>query len=435
MINFAEHVTACTLLSEAYYANRIDIAIRTAEARWPGEGRIVGFRPGRVSSGGYAFRIDGEQTVRVFVTGVSNRAMSQNMALGYANPIDEGQAGRWNRHARLDAGDLWDNQLREMLRPHDRVHLYGHSAGGAVVEAAAVLVRRALPDTDVRIITYGAPCPSEGGACLPMALSDRQRFMSWNDPVPLIPFASVAMGDLIILYAANATPARGQLNGPAPWQFRQPPGGLRIRGGTISANELPYVLDRQLERVNDWVNQVPASGIAHDINIYRSEFSQLLREYPVGWERAPRSTIPARQGMEPIQVVMPFDLPWQRGVDLVMPMVIRPNGIASDVAGSTLGQASITREKTMFLKLGPRLKFKKVKVGQTWQVMLGDAIVLVADQKKVPGAFVRHANRMVRSIGDTNTIWADAFLAAMMNLFQVAAVDATQSRPLMRVDF
>jgi len=161
----------------------------------------------------------------------------------------------------------------------------------------------------------------------------------------------------------------------------------------------------------------------------------LVRQYPDGFETRPTST-GSHGGAVLANVVIPFPLPWAPAApDVVMPVTIDRSGVISDVTGRVVGSSTLGINAMSFLRTSPKIQFKKVKVGNTWQVRWRETIVAVSDPGKTPNALVKRLNNMIRGIGTNNTVYQANLFDALLELFQQASADVRLCRPTMRVDF
>lgn len=385
--------------------------------------------------GQYCISRDNNHTTRLFVAGVYDRRSGETFAGGYTNAVVRSFGPRENLEV-ARAADAIMSRLESFVRQDDVLEFYGHSAGGAVCEAVCLRWVQKYPGRNrIRIDTYGSPCGGTLGTWVSSTSIARNRWMNDGDPVPCVPWVNISSGQMFGLIVVG-TPAERQnlASGLTISDFQQPQPGRRLSADRVRYASYPMLTGNIQEAIAKWIEGDEEAVAAHSLEAYSAAFAShsarttAVDNASIGPARPqPRLAVDAR-------VTMPFTMPWSNTQRVVMPFTIPPTGGTVDVAGLPVANVTVTRRPSVFLKTGKQILFKKVKVGPYWQVEYQGTIVLISDEKKIPTAFVKAANRMIRSIGDANTIYTGAFTSSLVALFQQAATDPAVCRPLMRVD-
>lgn len=274
-----------------------------------------------------------------------------------------------------------------------------------------------------------------------MARDARQRFMLWGDVVPFVPAWTLTQGGLTLLAVGELSVRRAQEVMHGAMVATQPHNGVMVRGRTMERRIDPFAMGPVETQVQRWINGLEAEQVNHSIAEYAAAIRGVNRDLTTG----PRDEVVAiargdvaiaSELVEVHNLVIPFPLPPGpfAGLSPVMPLTIDPAGQVTTVDGRNVGTAVLTGSGTMFLRIGPKTKFRQQKVGRTWQVVRGNSVVAICDDGHKCNAMVKRINGFLASVTTTTTLYSEAFLAELANAFSECAAGPPACRPAMRVD-
>lgn len=433
MADFGKQIRGCQMIHEVYAGTLTTRLAGVLNRLYGVDGQATLNRPLRssISVGGILYNAHG--VCRLFVGGIYGEEMAKAVAYGYSNPAQIRGAGGWHPLAWAEGQSTWENVIRHVVRPNDILELHGHSAGGMIAEVIAKLASIQYPDMRISIDTYGSPCPSHLGVWAPHSRVDRGRWMNTDDPVPMVPWSTLPDGDQIglILFGSQILLPGGE--GPSPHLFRQPAGGHKMRAGRIVDGIWPYTTRSPQNAMERWMRGREDAVEQHAIDTYQEEFRRCESGSPEGWEVVAAASGTVSSAPPPSNVVMPFPLPYPSVENSFVAMRVSPDGIASDPSGTVLGRFTITGGKMGFLKINPRHEFKQVKVGNQWQVRIGQRIVAECDSPHRPRTLVRRLNSALRGIGTYNSINIDELIGGLQDWLTEASQSEEYSRPPVRI--
>jgi len=112
---------------------------------------------------------------------------------GYANFVQafgDTRPTLWNAHAN-DQSRVIATDIQERVTGDRRnILVHGHSQGSCIALATALRMKQAYPDAYVRCITFGGPKCVRGRAVDDLVPIHVTRWMTLNDPVPLVPLTT-----------------------------------------------------------------------------------------------------------------------------------------------------------------------------------------------------------------------------------------------------
>jgi hypothetical protein len=434
MPDFARGRRGAEMIHFAYASSRqpiiVDALRRIFNETRPTEIIIIGTTG--VCHGGIVTRSG--TTVRIFLAGVYHASTRIAMLQGYTAVGYPVNRPTWNVGVKTTGEWYWREVLQNLVRQNDTVELYGHSAGGCVCEFLATILQAQQRGADLAIDTYGSPCPGTASACIPETRIDRQRWMRFDDPVPLVPFAEMPRSIFIAAFLAQFLVGGVEDIVPHPEIFRQPGAGFRIQGDAWSIGWVPIIDGSPIQKVQDWVSGDLAPGTAHDNDVYALTLRHLQQRFGENTNELPSTAPPRQPRPVEINLVMPFVLPYRVSPNDTVTVAIGPNGEVVDSAYRPIGTATIGEPPMSFVKINPKKAFRQVRVGRQWQISIGERVVAVADIPKRPRTLCKRLNGMLRAIGTDNTIYLAELMAGLQEWMTAAAGDEEYSRPTIRVD-
>jgi len=378
--------------------------------------------------------VNSADKVRVFISGIKGKQGATNVALGYAGGSPIPTEPGFNSWLGSDARTIWYFWFREQFRGYKRVEIHGHSAGGVVAEALAKLLSRLYRGVPIDVHTYGSPAPGVSGICVNGEQYTRERWMNQDDAVPLVPWCRLGPNEFMGLYLFGLLSGVPSSQVATPHRFVQPGSGIRMESGRVTSGDNPRISSDPQRQVSLWMEGEEGAVEAHSVDSYFRKMTTYTRDFPAGIRLAPVAEVSEPAADVNVVAVAPFAIPGQVVDSLPVPIRIRADATAVDPQNQAVGTATISEVPMSFLRINPRKAFKLAKVGRTWQVTMGEAVVMVADTPKVPRTIVKRLNGMLRGIGTDNTVRLDAFIAALQNWMTNAASDVTYCKPPMRVD-
>lgn len=214
--------------------------------------------------------INGTESATIISAGVGDVSQGQNLAEGYLNSPLMRQNGGFNRATERDAREVYNRTGGNWRAPRMRVQLYGHSAGGALVECLAKTYERVAQYPPSRIVTYGAPKPGFAGATVERVETERRRWMNAGDPVPMVPSIVIGQTMSILLVMQGLE--------PEPWNCVHGSGGQVLNGVGARPQVDASVIGGAAAQVEEWINRNPDSIAAHSIGQYIRNLTAIVRE-------------------------------------------------------------------------------------------------------------------------------------------------------------
>lgn len=366
--------------------------------------------------------------LNVYATGVSGAIGGAVYFRGYAAGRRR-DFGLFNAEAITQAESIYAN-IRQAIGTSlvDQINWYGYSAGGAIGEAFLRVWRYRNTHTAVMLIdTWGSPAAADSGSYMSVPSGFRHRFFRRNDAVPFLPTTRLRDGSIVSVVQAGHQYVENAA-------YVQPGQGIQLETvGVRYANNPSTNSDNPELALSSWFNSIEPYSSAHRNDAYLRDFQRMLAIYG-GWGPEPTNTEPPSPPITPVEVQVARELlPPRIGAS---PTVVTLNRttIAMNRIGRSPGKMVFGAFPTMYLRVNPKKAFRKVKVGDQWQVRLGEQVVLASDTKYLPAAFVKAGNRMLRSVGLHNTVYLNNLIAGLQDWLQNAAVDETYCKPTMRVD-
>lgn len=406
--------------------------------------RFMG-RPERQSPGDLRIGIvvNEDDIADFFICGIENEGQANLVVRGYTAILPSSPEGTFNSYFWAVAADVFRGaELARNLGGVRAFRLWGHSAGGGVVEVAAkIMDRHGLPIHSV--CTYGAPKPGVSGSCLDNVSTHRNRYMNYNDYVPMIPHAALRRED------PRSIALDVLLRNAAPWRCTHGSGGILV----TSRAQRPAI-DAQGDRsplagVQAWLYGERPVVDAHSIDAYVRVLSSLaVREMPLA--PPPVTTFPplrppVRNALveEPnfvlemgrsgppsspgIGYVLPINIPLpETGVPGVAAIVQADRLLLAD--GSTV---PVTREgrKMAQAKLRGRLKMKYVNAGSAWVVVWNDFLIATFSRPSSAKTFCSAGNRFLRLMRNNGALYMPIFVEAFTSWITIAAAGDPDYQP------
>lgn len=255
----------------------------------------------------------------------------------------------------------------------DNVYLVGHSYGGSVMQALALLLRGS--DSRLRgIWSYGSPRPGTQVMAQGLGYLKHFRFFKEDDPVRWIPPHT---DEASLLDVFGNTPLGVGVNMQV-----QTPTGLGIASdGTVTAGlGDPGPLHAVSLSVYNWcTNAMGFRSVNHSIGEYRRMFFMQIPLKPQG------PAIPASQPLPPTGTLRPREI------------VAQEEAAIPDINAAVANPTSELNQEVRQLPAPiADLRFKRRRDGRIWVVKYGDDIVDVGPGKRRAGRLARVYNRLVK---------------------------------------
>jgi pimeloyl-ACP methyl ester carboxylesterase len=271
----------------------------------------------------------------------------------------------------------------------------GHSQGGAIAWLAAQRMDIFAGVTAVKGISFGAPKPVDAGFRNPRPNTPFCRWMNSDDPVPLLPPATMLPAQMAALGVPGV--ARRLVN------FRQPAGGVVLNeDGTTTTADLPTVATLPaIANFSAWLLNANQGAIAsHQLNTYVNRLNLFIGSHP-----RPAQDRPPMAGPEPVNPLSRADVAraQREGVRAVF----------------AVGEAQQARA----LVIPPSSLFSAFRTGPIWYVALGGQTIAVGPTRKRALGMKNFGNSLLKRLQragyvDTATLTAQLgayFLAAQTN--------------------
>jgi len=372
--------------------------------------------------------------LHVALLGIMNGRQGQIIAGGYADGALTREKQGYHPYAREVAIDIRNNHLRPVLDGHQRINIYGHSAGGLIAESLAHLIHTQIGRATIHLNTYGAPAPFVPGRQEHHSRTTRNRWINRNDPVPFIPAARISPTEYFLLAARGTIPFQSEDNTLVAFSYAQPGLGLAIGGGGCRRQMYPTMTLPVALQMRRWLDDESSATAQHSCATYRNALAFLATEFPNGMPEQSNAPVPQEENIGRVTFALMQGRVASFASRRVEPLVLRQPSSLLDSTNVPIGTYTMEFSTMSFLKINPKKAFRLVRVGRQWQVSCGDRVVAVADTPKRPRTLCKRLNGMLRAVGTDNTIWLAEFIAALQDWMTNAASDETYCRPTMRVD-
>jgi len=311
----------------------------------------------------------------VWCAGTSGRIHVPQLLAGWNSVYDDWQTSYGASGAFYNAGRLLIDTIGpDALAGVNKYYLFGHSYGGACMQAMAAILRSA-GNPDMRIWSYGSPRPGLFRLGTILSSATNTRFYADNDPVRFIPPHSSEVPSLTAL--DNWDLVRGcntQVQCPNGWQ-------LEADGRMVETEGNPTVLHAVAMSIIDW---------CMDLNGFRS-VNHALGNYIARFQAAYTTLNPV------------VDVETSRPREVEEVLTIRQREQIVDVGirdvNTVLHQEPNLNTDYVVPQL-PRnspLRFKRRKVGRIWGVKFGTDVVALGPGKRHAGKLARAFNRAARA--------------------------------------
>lgn len=310
-----------------------------------------------------------------FFAGTSGSIHVPNLIAGWENPYDGPYSERGLSGAFGKAVATYISRLPSgFFASFERAFLIGHSFGGAVAQALAVVMRGQIqPET--RVWSYGSPRPGRVAMQTWLSGVTNTRFYGSDDPVRYIPPHSTENPALAYLTSTNLVQGMDvQVQPPTGWEINEL-GEIRRYEGN------PNVLTAVGLNVASWI--LDEYGL-------RSEYHSLAK-YRDRFNIAYVNSTPPKPPVSPNPVEAPEVLTVRERLqnDVVgEQMLIRD---ATDPAGATAAVEIPTAP------MGSPARYKRKKMGRIWVVQYDGETVAVGPGKRRAGQLARKWNKVLRA--------------------------------------
>lgn len=380
-----------------------------------------------------AVREDG--IIDIFVAGIETQAQAELVIRGYAAVLPGSGRSEPNDFFYAVASDLI--RAMTLLRNFEgaRVHrFWGHSAGGGVCEVAA----KYFPYNNLivhSICTFGAPKPGAPGATNEEGHVHRNRYMHYNDYVPMVPHANLpASGGRSIALSWIYRNA-------APWRCVHGSGGLLLRSSYATPAREAAGDRSPLAGLDSWVAGRLTERDAHSMDNYRAALRAVVDRENEEATANPAGLVAGQLAMgnalvdgpdlvlelaarapasQPgIGLVLPIDIPIPGGDVLPGPAFITPRGV--ERPGGFFVAATLEGGRMAQAKLRGRLRMKYVKAGTNWVVVWNDFLIATFTRPSSAKTFCSAGNRFLRLMRNNGALYMPVFVDAFTSFIGVAA--------------
>lgn len=389
--------------------------------------------PGIRSAFGRSALVWSSAGLRVFVAGISNQRQGITVALGFADGSVARTSEYFNATIWAEMRAWYNRFVQPNIDAVSRVELHGHSAGGAACEALAKMLSHVSLVESINIDTYGAPSPCYAGHAATDYRVSRRRWMNAEDVVPLVPWTTISTGEHIGMYVFGRATGATQEQAANPSRFTQPNIGYRMESYGVVPGQNPRVHGDPLTRMEAWIAGDQAANNAHSIEHYLAKFRAWGREFPAGVPIREVHPLPDRSGPVNVEFAAPLRQPTQTEQVVAVPTRIRLDSIALNSLSQVVGRAIVGVPDMSFLKVNPKRAFRLVRVGNFWNVSIGNQIVIECDEPKTPRTICRRLNSVLRGFGTQNAVNIDALVDGLRTWLDSASQDTATCNPVLRI--
>lgn len=434
------------------------------------------------SSGALLIRFVNATDWFLFVAGTSTRRHGYNVGEGYrytyvGNDPEYSASYGCNLHLYSDGAAIHSRLIRERVPEGAAIGLYGHSAGGAIVELIAGRMMTRTSRRVINVTTYGAPKPGFSHTCNE-ATPYRRRYMVNGDPIPGLP--AVARGSVLFELACV-----GLQSWVVP-SYAHGSGGVRLSNVTQAGQVVGVVQENQQDAtfagtpVPQWENWLAGRNPGtqeHSITTYANMLARLLveqrrsaelrrlQEIAAEMQRGPRSERTATQD-EPrerflvpelnngVPSFMPRDLvpelviPSPPISNAAAPMVVPGNITEAQTGPRGFTPATVMENRVVFpdgstvaaergrrivaqSKVEPWLQWSVIKSSPTaYNVFWADYLIATCTKRSAARTLCRRGNALLRQMGNNGSIAQTAFLGAWAFFLDAAAAGNGYHPPL-----
>lgn len=328
------------------------------------------------------------------------------LALWTSYQAGESMSGAGVRNGHIDTAAL--GILEEMIRLGyytDDILITGHSQGGAIAHALLreIAGRRVRPR--VRAITFGAPKTAGTGGYFGVSERNLCRWMTPDDPVPLIPPESVIASVMGALGDARA--ARRMTF------FVQPAGGRLISTAPPAVSPAVIPPTAVLPAIGNfaaWLAGSESASIPHRISTYSAYLAAYNARYPRPSDQRPDGG------------------PMQR------PNAPTPRDASAQEREFVQNVFNAGREQEARILKQPRpTMFYAARIGRLWCVFLNNQQIAVGPTKKRARAIARLGNTWLTRLQRSAYVNPAELLAQVGAVVDAMADPAGQFQPPLRV--
>jgi pimeloyl-ACP methyl ester carboxylesterase len=397
---------AATLMAQLAYIYDFDAAVGprpTAAALFTSQDGMGGsYTNGSIPA--YAFYVADDQLV-ILVTGATIPLQGVGLTAGALAPMATRNGVNLNAYLLL-ATDAIVAAVRMALQISPAsILLCGHSYGGAIAEALAVVMPGFYAGQPFQLLTFGAPRAGDNTLSAALAKIPSARYMNIGDPIPFFP---PHFDEAPTLTIALGFPQASRLS-----NYVQPGAGIVLdtNGATFEAT-LPsgFSIIRDIDLLS-WVNnQNGFLGVEHSYKTYRTRMASFTAPV-LGPTPGPLAGL--KSEVEPVLTPAIFN------------------------AGAVLGPALLTAGAlvaTISVYIPVNYRAKVVKQGNLYTITWMGLTIATGNTKSNARTLAKYINKWLRVQQTVASINNQAFRNAFIAYANVCSSNLTGFMPVLTVN-